>query len=113
MRNSKTNLPVLGVVENMSGFACPCCGTCSEIFKASGEGPKGMAERFKVPFLGALPIDPQLLACCEKGEAYVVKHAGCPGAAAFLAVVGALRRGVEGEGEGEGAAGGGGAVQAP
>jgi ATP-binding protein involved in chromosome partitioning len=102
---------VLGVVENMSGFACPCCGTSSDIFKASGEGPRGMAARFGVPFLGALPIDPQLLACCEKGEAYVVKHAGSPGAAAFLGVVAALRGGIEGGsagGPGAGAGEGGG-----
>ena len=91
----------------MSGFACPCCGTCSEVFKTSGDGPRGMAERFKVPFLGALPMDPQLLACCEKGEAYVVKHAGSPGAAAFLSVVAALRKGLEVEGEGGAGASGG------
>ncbi len=65
-----------------------------------------MAERFKVPFLGALPIDPQLLQACEKGEAYVVKHASSAGAQAFLSVVGAVRRGVEGE-EGKGVGGGG------
>ena len=91
---------MLGVVENMSGFACPCCGTTSEIFKASGAGPRGMAERFGVPFLGALPMDPQLLQACESGEAYVVKHAGSAGAGAFLRVVAAIRGSVEARGGG-------------
>ena len=111
---------MLGVVENMSGFACPCCGTNSEIFKASGAGPRGMAEKYSVPFLGALPIDPLLLACCEKGEAYVVKHAGSPGAVAFQGVVDAVRRGVEASASAsasssavESAAGGGGSSAGP
>jgi len=93
----KTNLPVLGIVENMSGFLCPCCSHVAQIFAPSGDGPKGMANRFNVPYLGSLPIDPQLLQSCEKGEPFVVKHAGTPGAKAFLAVVKEIRKGVEKE----------------
>lgn len=46
-----------------------------------------MALRAGVPFLGALPIDPNLLAACEAGEAYVVKYAGSPAVAPFLEIV--------------------------
>jgi Mrp family chromosome partitioning ATPase len=84
---AKVGLRVLGVVENMSGFVCPCCATRSDIFATAGDGPAGMAARAGVPFLGALPIDPNLLAACEAGEAYVTKHAGSPGALALVAVV--------------------------
>lgn len=94
----KTGLTVLGVVENMSGFMCPCCGTKSDIFPASGEGPAGMAAKFEVPFLGALPIDPLLLRSCEAGEAYVTLHPDARGVKPFLAVVQAFVVGVEGEG---------------
>ncbi len=89
---SKVGIPVLGVVENMSGFVCPCCATRSEIFAPAGDGPRGMAARAGVPFLGALPLDPRLLAACEAGEAYVVKYAGAPAVAPFLAIVDQVER---------------------
>ncbi|CEL56556.1 Cytosolic Fe-S cluster assembly factor CFD1 OS=Cryptococcus neoformans var, neoformans serotype D (strain B-3501A) GN=CFD1 PE=3 SV=1 [Rhizoctonia solani AG-1 IB] len=53
------NLPILGVIENMSGYACPCCGEITNVF--SKGGGKSMAEREKVHFLGSLPIDTQLV----------------------------------------------------
>jgi Mrp family chromosome partitioning ATPase len=59
----KVGLPVLGVVENMSGFVCPCCNTKSDIFvgaQGSG-GAAAMAAEFQVPFLGAIPLDPRLV----------------------------------------------------
>lgn len=52
-------MPVIGVVENMSGFVCPHCGTVTEIFKSGGG--KSMAEDMKVPFLGAIPIESQVV----------------------------------------------------
>jgi len=94
---AKTELPVLGVVENMSGFLCPCCGTRSDIFPAAGAGPAGMAASFGVPYLGALPIDPQLLAACEAGVAYAVAHPAAPGVPPFLAATTALLKVVEGD----------------
>ena len=92
----RARLRVLGVVENMSGFVCPCCGTTSAIFPASGAGPAGMAADFGVPFLGALPVDPHLLSSCEAGEAYVTKHPDARGVAPFLAVATAIVRQAEG-----------------
>jgi ATP-binding protein involved in chromosome partitioning len=49
------NVPILGIVENMSGFECPNCGYHSHIFSAGGG--QAAAEKLKVPFLGALPLD--------------------------------------------------------
>jgi len=63
------NLPVLGVVENMSGFVCPHCGTLTEIFKTGGG--ERMAGEMKVPFLGRIPIDPAIGQACDDGMPYV------------------------------------------
>ncbi|KAM3459922.1 hypothetical protein MY5147_003350 [Beauveria neobassiana] len=63
---SKTNIHVLGVVENMSGFVCPHCSECTDIF-GSGGG-KAMAEEFAVKFLGAVPMDAQFITLVEEGR---------------------------------------------
>lgn len=65
----KLDIPVLGVIENMSGFKCPCCNTVTEIFK-SGGGEK-MAADFGVPFLGKLPIDPAIAHACDSGAPHI------------------------------------------
>ncbi|KAK5652134.1 hypothetical protein OQA88_10776 [Cercophora sp. LCS_1] len=62
----KTNIRVLGVVENMRGFVCPNCSECTNIF--SSGGGLVMAEDFKVDFLGHVPIDPQFLVLIETGK---------------------------------------------
>ncbi|CAG7915693.1 unnamed protein product [Penicillium olsonii] len=51
----KTNIPVLGVIENMSGYACPCCGEVSNLF--SSGGGQVMAQELSLSFLGSVPID--------------------------------------------------------
>ncbi|KAJ3003813.1 Nucleotide-binding protein 2 [Thoreauomyces humboldtii] len=61
---NKVKIPILGVVENMSGFICPHCTECSDLF--SKGGGEAMAEEFKVDFLGRVPIDPQLSTLIEK-----------------------------------------------
>jgi hypothetical protein len=53
------SLPVLGVIENMSGYVCPCCGEISNVFSTGGG--KSMADREGLRFLGALPIDTELV----------------------------------------------------
>lgn len=83
----KTGLRVLGLVENMAGFACPCCGTVTEIFAPSGGGAPAMAASFGVPYAGKVPLDPRLLRACETGEGFVESHPEAPAAAAFAAVV--------------------------
>jgi ATP-binding protein involved in chromosome partitioning len=79
------NLPVLGVVENMSGFICAHCGQVTEIFK-SGGGEK-MAEEMGVPFLGRIPIDPAVVEAGDSGTPFVYRHSNPPAAQAFEAVV--------------------------
>ncbi|KAL7478722.1 hypothetical protein ACHAW6_004478 [Cyclotella cf. meneghiniana] len=114
----KTKVPVLGVVENMSGLQmrladlrfikdgsandsneisesedcteqvlsilnekCPevlSMMVTTDVFPSSGLGPKGMASQYNVPYLGKLPLDPNLLKACEKGEAFVEKYSSSP-----------------------------------
>ncbi|KNC87534.1 hypothetical protein SARC_00358 [Sphaeroforma arctica JP610] len=56
----RAKLPVIGVVENMSGYCCPCCGEITNIF--SSGGGSNMAKEFDVPFITRVPIDPSLTA---------------------------------------------------
>ena len=91
------NLPVLGVVENMSGFVCPGCGARVDIFKAGG-GQK-MAEEMSIPFLGHIPIDPRLVDAGDSGSSYLERFADTETARAFEAAVGAIVRTTEREKE--------------
>lgn len=69
-------VPVLGVVENMSGFACPKCGEVTRIL-CSGAGRR-IARDMNVPFLGAIPMDPLIAAACDNGQAFIQHYASSP-----------------------------------
>ena len=66
----KLNLPVLGIVENMSGMRCPHCDGHIPLF--SQGGGKTAAKELDVPFLGALPIAPDMPESCDRGHPYVL-----------------------------------------
>ncbi|KAJ3107773.1 Nucleotide-binding protein 2 [Phlyctochytrium bullatum] len=68
----KVDLPVLGVVENMSGYVCPHCAECTNLFSKGG-GEK-LATENKLPFLGSVPIDPALVTLIESSEGGLAKH---------------------------------------
>ena len=69
-------LTVLGVIENMSGFACPRCGEVTPIFRSGGG--KRIAVDMDVPFLGSIPIDPQVAESGDEGRAFIQKYAASP-----------------------------------
>lgn len=72
----KLDLPVLGVIENMSGMSCPHCGKDISLF---GEGGgKKAAEDLGVPYLGAIPLDPEMVKSGDKGRPYILRHADSP-----------------------------------
>jgi Mrp family chromosome partitioning ATPase/predicted Fe-Mo cluster-binding NifX family protein len=79
------HLPVLGVVENMSGFACPHCGRTTGIFKTGGG--ERMAKEMGVPFLGSIPIDAAVGNACDDGRPFVHHHARTETARAFEHVI--------------------------
>ncbi len=68
----EVDVPVLGLVENMSVFTCPECGHRTHVF--STDGGRRTAEELGVPFLGALPLDPQIAIAGDAGTPYVVEH---------------------------------------
>jgi Mrp family chromosome partitioning ATPase len=76
---------VLGVVENMSGFACPKCGEVTPILRANGG--RAMAKEMNVPFLGSIPIDPLIAESGDAGKAFVESAARSPAAGAFREIV--------------------------
>ncbi|GAV99716.1 P-loop containing nucleoside triphosphate hydrolase protein [Lentinula edodes] len=53
------NLPIVGLIENMSGYVCPCCGEVSNVFSTGGG--EAMAHREGLTFLGSLPVDTELV----------------------------------------------------
>ncbi len=89
----KVNVPVLGMIENMSAFVCPHCGERSEIFKHGGG--RRTAEQLGVPFLGDIPIDPAIVLGGDAGTPIVASHPDSASAKAFVALAAAVRRQVE------------------
>jgi ATP-binding protein involved in chromosome partitioning len=77
----KVDVPVLGIVENMSLFICPHCGQASHIF--SHGGAKTEAERLGVEFLGELPLDMEIRETSDGGRPIVVSHPDSPHAATY------------------------------
>jgi ATP-binding protein involved in chromosome partitioning len=81
----RLNMPIIGVVENMSGYVCPGCGEKVEIFQ-SGGGQR-IATEAGVPFLGSIPIDPKVSADSDKGAPFIISHKESVAAKAFMKVV--------------------------
>ncbi|MCE5266002.1 MAG: P-loop NTPase [Deltaproteobacteria bacterium] len=79
------NIPVLGVIENMSGLLCPHCGKTVEVFKSGGG--EAMAREMGVPFLGRIPIDPRIVETSDQGEPFVRRYADTEAAAAFVRAI--------------------------
>jgi ATP-binding protein involved in chromosome partitioning len=77
--------PIIGIIENMSGFNCPKCGAENNIF-GSGGGEK-IAEEMSVSFLGKIPIDSRISEDSDKGMPFIVEHMDTPAAKAFKDIV--------------------------
>ena len=81
----RMHLPVLGVVENMSGFVCPKCGEVTQILRSGGG--RLMAEDMGVRFLGAIPMDPNIAEACDNGQAFVRQYAASPTAVIMQEII--------------------------
>jgi ATP-binding protein involved in chromosome partitioning len=80
----KVNVPVLGIVENMSYYICPQCGHREEIFKHGGG--RRTAEQLKVPFLGEIPLDPKVAIGGDAGEPIVAAEPKSGVTAAYVKI---------------------------
>jgi len=79
------NIPVIGIIENMSGFVCLKCGKQVDIFKAGGG--KKIAEDLSVPYLGKIPIDPEICRDSDRGSPFIIEHPNSPASKSFMNIV--------------------------
>jgi ATP-binding protein involved in chromosome partitioning len=84
----QVNVPIIGIIENMSGFICQHCGQETAIF-GSGGGAK-MAEETEVHFLGSIPLDPQIMTSGEDGMPILIKGADSPAGKAYKKLAGII-----------------------
>lgn len=84
------NMPIVGVVENMSGFVCPHCEQTVDIF--SKGGGEQTARDFDLPFLGRVPMDPRVVTAGDSGMPYLSGDETTPAIKAFDAVVTAVEQ---------------------
>lgn len=78
------DIPVFGIVENMTGYVCPCCGEIQALFP--GGGATSLAARRHVAHLGAVPVDPAAQAAADAGTPLVLVSPGSPAASALRTV---------------------------
>ena len=79
------NIPILGIIENMSGFRCPHCGEKIDLFMTGG-GERA-ARDFDVPFLGAIPIDEKIVRSADQGYPFICENKKSETSKAFERVV--------------------------
>jgi ATP-binding protein involved in chromosome partitioning len=100
MMFKKVNVPLLGVVENMSYFVCGHCGERTEIFSTGG-GERA-AQKFNIPFLGRIPIDPAIREGGDLGKSIVAQDPSSPQAQAFLQIAQTLVANIQQAEKGDG-----------
>jgi ATP-binding protein involved in chromosome partitioning len=88
----KVNVPVLGIVENMSYYLCPQCGHRDEIFKHGGG--RRTAEQLRVPFLGEIPLDPRVTIGGDSGRPIVAGEPKSAVTEAYLRIADQIVKGV-------------------
>lgn len=81
----KLGLQVVGVIENMSGLACPHCGKFIDLFKTGGG--EALAKEMNVPFLGRVPLDPRIVQSGDGGKPFMRDEAESPAALAFKTIL--------------------------
>jgi ATP-binding protein involved in chromosome partitioning len=85
---NRVNIPILGIVENMSGYTCRHCGETEYLFGKGGG--KRVAAEFEVPFLGEIPMDPRVMVGGDDGKPVVVHEPESPAARALRRVARAM-----------------------
>jgi len=91
----KVGVPIIGVVENMSGFVCPKCNKETKIFPPTTGGAQKMAQDMEVPFLGNIPIDPRIARSCDEGKFYMDEFPESEATKAFNNVIDAILKAVD------------------
>lgn len=90
---AETNIPIIGIVENMSGFVCPHCGEVTYIFKSGGG--EDAARELNVQFLGRIPLEPGVVDSGDSGLPVVLKYPDSASAKAFRQITDKVIKTVE------------------
>jgi len=80
----KVQVPILGIIENMSTFTCPHCGKATDVFRRGGG--ERMSRELGVPFLGAIPLDGEIVTCGDEGSPIVLAKPDSNITRAYLAI---------------------------
>ncbi|XP_066496531.1 cytosolic Fe-S cluster assembly factor NUBP1 [Tiliqua scincoides] len=83
----KVKLPVIGVVENMSGFICPKCKKESQIFPPTTGGAELMCHNLNIPLLGKVPLDPHIGKSCDKGHSFLSDAPNSPATLSYRSII--------------------------
>ncbi|KZT34247.1 P-loop containing nucleoside triphosphate hydrolase protein [Sistotremastrum suecicum HHB10207 ss-3] len=83
----KVGIPILGLVENMSGFVCPSCKNESQIFIPSTGGAKRLAQETGIELLGAVPLDPRIGKSADYGFNFLQEFPDSPATKAYLDII--------------------------
>lgn len=86
----QVGVPVIGIVENMSGFVCPECGKKIDIFKSGGG--KRITQKLDVPYLGTIPIDPKVCNDSDNGIPFIAEKSDSPTAEAFNGIINKIKQ---------------------
>lgn len=86
----KMNMHIVGIIENMSGFICPHCKNSIDIFKTGG-GLKASKD-FLIPFLGKIPLDPQIVESGDSGKTLMITNEKSDTTKAFMDVIENIER---------------------
>ena len=78
-------IPIIGIIENMSGFNCPHCDEYIDIFKTGGG--ENAARELEVPFLGKIPLDHEIVECCDDGNPFVASDSKSESTESFKEIV--------------------------
>lgn len=83
----KVNLPIIGVIENMSGFTCLKCHKETQIFPPTTGGAEQMCKEMQVPFLGRIPLDPRIGQCSDEGKSFTREYPDLPASLAYKSII--------------------------
>ncbi len=86
----QVGIPVIGIVENMSGFVCPECGKKIDIFKSGGG--KRITQKLDVPYLGTIPIDPKVCNDSDNGMSFISEKSDSPTVEAFRDIINKIKQ---------------------
>ena len=89
--NRELKIPIIGLIENMSGAVCPHCDHAIELFGGSDE-TMGLLKDLELPLLGRIPFDRRIATSADRGESFMSEHPHTPAAQAFRLIAGTLEK---------------------